>query len=472
MLFTSPSFLFFFLPITLLLNFVFIKFNTKNLFLLLVSIFFYIFGEGELVLLMLASITLNYFFGIWIENSGTKKALIIAVTVNLLILVFYKYTNFIINNINLITTIFDINPINNVKIILPIGISFYTFQSISYLIDVYRKDNKAQRSFVDLALYISLFPQLIAGPIVRYKDIALQLKNRVQNIEKFASGLKRFIVGLFKKIIISNSLALIADIIIDGDINQLDAPTAWLGIIFYSLQIYFDFSGYSDMAIGLGRMLGFEFLENFNFPYIAKSIREFWRRWHISLSNWFRDYLYISLGGNRGSKSRTYINLAIVFFLTGLWHGASWNFVIWGLIHGFFIVIERIGLDKSLEKTPILNNIYTLSIVVFAWVFFRIETFSGAINYIQTMFFGTNNLTHYKFTMFLKTETVVILIIAAIMSFNGFTKFGYIIRNKFNRPQVLSFVEFLTNLGYLILFFISLFYVAIGSYNPFIYFRF
>lgn len=475
MLFTSPSFLFFFLPITLVLNFLLLKFKAINLVLLILSLFFYIFGEGELVLLMLGSIIINYYLGIWIEKSESKKVLIFSVTVNLLILIINKYTNFLIENINLLLNSFNIQNLNVVEIKLPVGISFYTFQSISYLIDVYRKDNKAQRSFVDLALYISLFPQLIAGPIVRYKDIAEQLISRVQHINKFKDGAERFIIGMSKKVIISNSLALIADYIFDSDFSKIDASTAWLGIILYSLQIYFDFSGYSDMAIGLGKMLGFDFLENFNFPYISKSIREFWRRWHISLSNWFRDYLYISLGGNRGSNQRTYLNLFIVFLLTGLWHGASWNFVIWGLIHGVFIVIERLGFDKVLSKLRIFQHIYTLLVVIVAWVFFRIETFSGATEYLKIMFTGTNSTNHYTFDMFLSPEVTITLILGLVLSVNGLNRF-YKYVNTFvsieNTPKLRTSVDFLYYLGLLMLLMYCIMNVASGSYNPFIYFRF
>lgn len=475
MLFTSPSFLFFFLPITLVLNFLLIKFKARNLVLLILSLFFYIFGEGELVLLMLGSIIINYFFGIWIEKSGSKKVLIFSVTVNLIILIINKYTNFLIENVNLLLDSFNIQNLSVIEIKLPVGISFYTFQSISYLIDVYRKDNKAQRSFVDLALYVSLFPQLIAGPIVRYKDIAEQLITRIQHIDKFKEGAERFIIGLSKKVIVSNTLALIADYIFDSDFSKIDASTAWLGIILYSLQIYFDFSGYSDMAIGLGKMLGFDFLENFNFPYVAKSIREFWRRWHISLSNWFRDYLYISLGGNRGSSQRTYFNLFIVFLLTGLWHGASWNFVIWGLIHGFFIIIERLGFDKILSKLKLLQHVYTLLVVVIAWVFFRIETFEGAIEYLKIMFVGTNANNHYTFDMFLSPEVSLTLILGLILSFNGLNRF-YKYLNTFvgieNKPKLKTSVDFLYYIGLLILLMYCIMNVASGSYNPFIYFRF
>jgi len=475
MVFSSPTFLFFFLPITLLLNFLFQKYKLRNTVLLLLSLFFYIFGEGELVLMMLASITVNFFLGKWIEKKNSKKALAIGVAINLLILVINKYTNFFIENINILLTGLDISPVDSIYIKLPVGISFYTFQSISYLIDVYRKNNKAQKNFVDLALYVSLFPQLIAGPIVRYKDIAHQLKSRVLTFGQFAYGIERFIIGLGKKVIIANSLAVVADVIFDLNTSQIDSYTAWLGIIFYSLQIYFDFSGYSDMAIGLGHMLGFKFLENFNFPYISKSIKEFWRRWHISLSLWFRDYLYISLGGNRGGKYKTYRNLFIVFLLTGLWHGASWNFIIWGLIHGAFIIIERLGFDMVLSKTSFIQHIYTLIVVITAWVFFRIENFSDACNYITVMFFGNSTEVTYSSNMFLSADTVTLFIIAVILAFNGFKVFINKLKSNFkilNNSNVITMFDTIKTIGLIIILLYSVINVAVGSYNPFIYFRF
>lgn len=474
MLFTSPSFLFFFLPITLLLNYILQKYKSRNLVLLILSLFFYIFGEGELVLLMFGSITLNYFLGRWIDKKKSKKSIAFGIGINLTLLIVYKYTNFFIDNINYLLEAFEISPIDDINIKLPVGISFYTFHSISYLMDVYRNNNKSQKNFIDLALYICLFPQLIAGPIVRYKDIAEQLISRVQNIDKFKEGIERFIIGLAKKVIVSNSLALVADFIFESDISKVDVSTAWMGIIFYSLQIYFDFSGYSDMAIGLGKMLGFDFLENFNFPYVSRSIKEFWRRWHISLSNWFRDYLYIPLGGNRSTEKRTYLNLFIVFFLTGLWHGASWNFIIWGMIHGLFIVIERLGFDKILDKLKIIRNIYTIFVVLIAWVFFRVETFGDACNYINAMFVGTENEIHYHYSMFLSKEIIIILILGIIMSFDGLNlMLNYFKRVlKISNQSLLTFLELLKSVGLLLVFVYCIMSVASGSYNPFIYFRF
>ncbi len=474
MVFTAPTFLFFFLPLTLLLNFLFNKYKCRNVILLVMSLFFYVFGEGELVLIMMGSITVNYFLGLWIGKKKSKKALIIGVFINILILVINKYTNFFIENVNHLLSVLEVAPIKEVYIRLPIGISFYTFQSISYLIDVYRNNNKAQKKLVDLALYISLFPQLVAGPIVRYKDIANQLKNRTQSVDKFTTGVERFIIGLFKKVVISNSLAITVDFIFESEIGLIDSSTAWLGIVMYTLQIYFDFSGYSDMAIGLGKMLGFDFLENFNFPYVSKSIREFWRRWHISLSMWFRDYLYISLGGSRRSNIRTYFNLVTVFVMVGLWHGASWNYVVFGLIHGMFIVIERLGFDKVLTRYKILGNIYTLFVVLVAFVIFRLENMYDSLKYIKTMFISTSEDVHYSVFMFLSKENIVVLVIASIMSFNGFNMaFHYLAKKlKLERQKVSSAIEFLKYIGLFLVFIYCIMNVASGSYNPFIYFRF
>jgi len=476
MVFSSSFFLFFYLPITLALAFLTKNSKYKNLVLLILSVFFYILGEGELVLLMFGSITLNYFLGKWVGNSSKKTAIIVGVIINLLILVIYKYSSFLIDNINILLSSANISTIPKVKIKLPAGISFYTFHSISYLIDVYRKDNKFQKSYVDMALYICLFPQLIAGPIIRYKDIAHQFVKRTFNSHYFQIGIQRFIIGLGKKVIIANSIGYNVDDAMGLSPELLSTPTAWLIIISYSLQLYFDFSGYSDMAIGLAKMLGFDFLENFNFPYIAKSIREFWQRWHISLSNWFRDYLYIPLGGNRVSNKRVYLNLFIVFFLTGLWHGASWNFVIWGLIHGFFMIIERLGFSKILSKTGPFQHIYTLFIVALAWVFFRVESFEQAILFIKSLL-GIGNTSQFSLNTFLDREHLIWLIVAIILAANGANWFlkklmKSILKSDANNPTIKSSFRFIKNAFLIIVLYYSMLNIVIGSYNPFIYFRF
>ncbi len=359
MLFSSLTFLFLFLPLILIIYYT-VRIELRNYVLLFFSLFFYAWGEPKYILLMLFSISINYIFGLLVDRwRGTKYIKLIlglSVVFNLGLLGIFKYTNFIIENMKSFGLEFSIAEIR-----LPIGISFFTFQAMSYVIDVYRKEGKCQKNPLNLALYISFFPQLIAGPIVRYQTVAKQIEERRENFEQFSEGTKRFIRGLGKKAILANGVGYIADQILTSDFSNLSLTGAWLGIIAYTLQIYFDFSGYSDMAIGLGKMFGFEFLENFNYPYISKSITEFWRRWHISLGSWFRDYLYIPLGGNKGSKYKFYRNIFIVWLATGLWHGASWNFIFWGVFYGVLIVLERNFLLKLLEKLPsYISRIYTL----------------------------------------------------------------------------------------------------------------
>jgi alginate O-acetyltransferase complex protein AlgI len=476
MVFSSPFFLFFFLPITLALTFVFRNSKYRNLILLIISAIFYIFGEGEKVILVFISITLNYFLGKWISENGSRLSIFVGVGLNILILVIFKYSAFILENLNKILDLFHINKILIDKITLPVGISFFTFHSISYLVDVYRRENNVQKSFIDLALYISLFPQLVAGPIIRYKDIASQFTGRVLKTHQFQLGIQRFIIGLAKKIIIANSLGFTADTIFNLDSNQLSLSASWIAIIFYTLQLYFDFSGYSDMAIGLAKMLGFDFMENFNFPYKAKSIRDFWQRWHISLSTWFRDYLYIPLGGNRVSESKVYFNLFIVFLLTGLWHGPSWNFVIWGLIHGAFMIVERLGFDKLLKHTGFFQHLYTLFIVIIAWIFFRIETFHGAMSFFKSLFYS-NNSSFYTADMFLNRENLIALILGIILSINGVNwLLKKIMKIFFQNTNCVNSVKIVwRNIKSLVLIFIFIYSalnVMAGSYNPFIYFRF
>ncbi len=464
MLFSSAIFLFVFLPLVLLGYYIIPK-NLKNLFLLLVSLTFYSFGEKELVLIILASTIVDFSAGIIIEKGYKKLGLAISIFVNLSFLLYFKYATFVFENYHNLLQNLGLETeslINLPTIVLPLGISFYTFQTMSYTIDVYRGNVKANRNLINFATYVTLFPQLIAGPIVRYKDIQKQLVNRKPNVKQFSEGVERFIIGLAKKMIIANNLALIADAVFDTPTEFISSPVAWLGIIAYAFQIYYDFSGYSDMAIGLGKMFGFEFLENFNYPYISKSIREFWRRWHISLSTWFRDYLYISLGGNRKGNKRTYINLIIVFFITGLWHGASWNFIIWGLLHGLFLIVERLGFDKVLLKLgkPI-SHIYTLLIVLITWVFFKSETLPDAINYIIKMF----NFTIIKEVSFINyyiTKEVLFAFSLAIL-------FSLPIYQKI---ALKSYFNYLKPILLIVIFIISVMYIAVDSYNPFIYFRF
>lgn len=431
---------------------------------------------------MLLSILTNYCFGLVInyanqaENRGNdKRFLLIGVAINLTILIYYKYFNFLFENIQSLG-LFE--EYINAPVHLPIGISFFTFQSISYLIDIYYKKARVQRNPLNLGLYIALFPQLIAGPIIRYHDVTDQIKTRFIGITKFSAGISRFIFGLSKKILIADPLARIADEIFL--MNPLDIPTeiAWLGIICYSLQIYFDFSGYSDMAIGLGKMLGFDFLENFNYPYISKSIQEFWRRWHISLSNWFRDYLYIPLGGNRIGTKRTYVNLFLVFLTTGLWHGASWNFIVWGLFHGLFLIIERIGFKSILDKLPkFIRHTYTLLIVIIGWVFFKSVDLSYSIGFLKALI-GYYNGWDYKVLINFDNLTLGAFAMAILISMPIFTKtfsrFSIDLKNPMaDNVIITSDLKGIITWGLLMLLLITcIFQIASNSYSPFIYFRF
>jgi alginate O-acetyltransferase complex protein AlgI len=478
-LFSSPIFVFLFLPIVMALYFAFPG-NWRNLLLVCASLLFYAWGEGAYVVIMLLSMSLNYCFGVMIDRYQTRAGLILSVAVasNLGALAFYKYSLFIVNNINSLILHLGAKPIEANSVHLPIGISFFTFHSISYLVDIYRKDASAQKNPINLALYISFFPQLIAGPIIRYHDIAAQLTKRPIFPEDVAVGIRRFIIGLGKKVLIANTLAIPADQIFSLPSTELTTGVAWLGIICYTLQIYFDFSGYSDMAIGMARMFGFRFLENFNYPYVSRSIQEFWRRWHISLSNWFRDYLYIPLGGNRVKPWRIYCNLVVVFFLCGLWHGASWNFVIWGMLHGIFLVLERLGLARFLDKrTPWLGHVYALLVVVIGWVFFRSEDLGGALIYLKTMAgFGSGAGMEYHVSLYLNHEVALVLILAMlgatpIKSFakKALSGLDWTNASAYKPSHFLSVIS----VGYFAaVFLVSMSYLAAGTYNPFIYFRF
>ena len=392
MLFTEPTFLFLFLPVLLGLYFLRRPHAAyANWLLLIASVIFYAKGGGAFTWLMLASIAFNYWMAIAVDRaraSGHARSACsaLAIAVNLVVLGVFKYANFFADNVNAVAAAIGAPPLAFPHVLLPIGISFYTFHAISYVVDVYRRDASAQKSPVHAALYLLLFPQLIAGPIIRYRYIADQLEQRVVSLDDFAVGVRRFVIGLGKKVLIANTVAAPADRIFSMPLAELTPAHAWLGIVCYTLQIYFDFSGYSDMAIGLGRMFGFHFPENFRWPYIADTVQEFWRRWHISLSSWFRDYLYVPLGGNRVSPARMYANLVTVFFLCGLWHGASWNFVIWGLFHGTFLVVERLGLAAAIRRLwrP-LRHVYLLLVVMIGWVFFRADTLPSAVAFLMAM---------------------------------------------------------------------------------------
>lgn len=478
MVFSSAIFLFLFLPLTLFAHWVGGR-RFRNLLLLIASLIFYAWGEGAYVMVMLASIVLNTLFGRVLdqlsESPHRKWALGLMLGLNLLPLFYFKYSVFLLENLNSLFAGSGWQLAIPEAVRLPIGISFFTFQAMSYLIDVYRHTNRSRRSVFDVGLYIALFPQLIAGPIVRYHDISDQIRQRAQTLPLFASGVERFIFGLGKKMLIANPMGFIADTIFSVPAGELTFATAWLGIVCYALQIYFDFSGYSDMAIGLGRMFGFRFLENFNFPYISRSIREFWRRWHISLSNWFRDYLYIPLGGNRHGNFRTGFNLVLVFFVCGLWHGASWNFVIWGLLHGLFLVLERGRLGRVLAASPAaVSHLYVLLMVLTAWVFFRAETLDASLAYLSVMYSWPNTLQlHSGIAIHLDREFYFTLTLGLLLA----TPLYRWLVDRYK--QMTANVAWLYQAGYpartLLLLFIlwlSAMEIANGSYNPFIYFRF
>lgn len=470
MLFSSMIFLWLFLPVVFCSYYLIDK-RFKNILLLISSIIFYAWGGVSYSLIMLSSIIINYIFALLIDkaieynNLKNKKIyLALCIIINLSILGYFKYTNFIISIINSLS---QNKIIELTNIVLPIGISFYTFQALSYVIDVYRGHNKAQKNIFNLALYISFFPQLIAGPIVKYHDIENQILNRNESLENIFYGIKRFIYGLSKKVILANMFALSCDEILKQPTDELGTALVWCASVLYTLQIYYDFSGYSDMAIGLGRMFGFNFLENFNYPYISKSIKEFWRRWHISLSTWFKEYLYIPLGGNRKRKLFTYINLLIVFFATGLWHGASYNFILWGLFHGFFLVIERIFLGKLLEKNKLkfINHIYVIFVFVIGWVLFRADDLKHAFELYKLMFSYKESI--YTVRYFFYPQTFVCFIFGIL--FSGLFQSVF---PKVREATFSSKVYILESVIQFILLFICIMYLVNGTYNPFIYFRF
>lgn len=454
MVFSSIVFLFYFLAFVLGTYYIIPK-KYKNIVLLAASLIFYAWGEPIYVLLMLFSAVFNYFCGRWLEKTKSKKLILIFnIIVNIGILIYFKYTNLLLST-------FDI-PVKDIA--LPIGISFYTFQALSYTVDIYRGKTKVQRSLLLFALYLSLFPQLIAGPIVRYNDIASQLKERKNTSKMFMDGVCRFCAGLCKKVIIANSIGKLWTEIGTMDYSELTMAWAWLGAVSFALQIYFDFSGYSDMAIGLGKMFGFEFLENFNYPYMSKSITEFWRRWHISLGRWFREYVYIPLGGNRVSSVRKYINIIIVWMLTGLWHGASWNFMFWGLYYAVLLIIEKLFITKWLEAMGKLAHIYTMFFVILGWVIFSVEDMKMASEYIFAMFNFSNAGFNDREFMFAFISNIILIISAGIIA-TGIPKklYDLIISDR------LCFIKYAASV---IGFIICVSYLVDDTFNPFLYFRF
>ena len=471
MLFSTTTFIVIFLPIVIGIYYIFLRKTKKmkNVFLLLASILFYAWGEPYFVLIMLISIFVNWIFGLLIDKYSQEKLkskliLIIMIIFNLGILGVFKYATFIITNINFI---FQTN-IASPDITLPIGISFFTFQAISYVIDVYKNDAKVQKNILNMGLYISFFPQLIAGPIVRYKTIAEQIEKREESFEKFSKGSTRFIKGLAKKVLLSNSLAIVADMAFGILPNELSVMLAWLGIISYMLQIYFDFSGYSDMAIGLANMFGFELEENFNYPYISKSITEFWRRWHISLGTWFRDYVYIPLGGSRVEKKKLVLNLFIVWTLTGLWHGANWTFIAWGIFYFILLTIEKMTkLDKNKTENKgidFLKHVYTLFFIMMGWVLFRSDSIRQAGQYIKSMFGAYGNMLYDAQTILYFKEYIVYIFLGILFSIP--------FKAKWINKEKHQIIKILYIVAIFIVFYISMSYMIKGTYNPFIYFNF
>ena len=472
MVFSSLLFLFRFLPVVLLLYYI-VPRRLKNVILLAFSLFFYAWGEPKYVFLMLFTITMDYFVGRGIvkakEMGNPKRAkglLLVSVIVNLSVLGFFKYADFLIGTINFLTKA----GIPELGIPLPIGISFFTFQTMSYTIDVYKGSTKVQKNWIKYGTYVSMFPQLIAGPIVQYKTIAEQMETRKENTDDFVEGIHRFMIGLGKKVLIANNIGALWDTIAALPVDGLAAGTAWLGALAFTFQIYFDFSGYSDMAIGLGKMFGFHFLENFNYPYISKSITEFWRRWHISLSSWFKEYVYIPLGGNRKGKGKQIRNILIVWMLTGIWHGASWNYVMWGCYYGILLLIEKLALGKVLEKLPgIFRSLYTMFFVIIGWVIFKCEDIAYGISYLKAMFGGFGQRLFDGDTIYLLSNYAVLFILAALGSTLIPQKAANVVLGSGKQTWAENILHIIF---YAVIFVVAVAYLVDATYNPFLYFRF
>lgn len=468
MVFSSLTFLCIFLPMVLALYYLLPTLRIRNVLLIAVSLLFYAYGEPVYVLLMIASIIINYIFGRLLGTENKKKRqwiLAIAVVINIGLLVVFKYLDMMVQTVNQLCG----SEIPLVGLALPIGISFFTFQALSYVIDVYRREVEPQKNLWNVMLYISFFPQLIAGPIVKYHDIQEQIDNRNTDVKEIAEGLRRFIIGLSKKVLISNTMAVTADALFAAGAGELNILSAWIAAIAYMLQIYFDSSGYSDMAIGLGHMFGFRFLENFRYPYISANIQEFWRRWHISLSTWFKEYLYIPLGGNRKGKARTCLNKMIVFFSTGLWHGTNWTFVLWGLWHGVFLLFEQVCPVKKLPK--VLAHIYALLVVCVGFVMFRADTFGQGMFMISTMFGGWE-FSSVQMAIVWEQLTPIFLVTLVVAVFGSAPLIpkaaeACLVRENLRKPA--TYFSYMASFVLLILCMLSL---SSGTYNPFIYFRF
>ncbi len=482
MLFSSLPFVFLFLPIVCAL-YALAKRKIRNYILLVASILFYAWGEPRYVAVMLLTVLISYLGGLLVSQSRYKRTmLLLTILGDLSFLIYFKYFNFLAENLNALVG----GHIDFIKVVMPIGISFYTFQAISYVVDVYREEVKAQKNIYKLALYITLFPQLVAGPIVKYHDVADQIDGRTVDLDKVAYGVKRFIVGLAKKVLIANTMGAVADKIFTQPIGQLDCGFTWLGAVCYTLQIYYDFSGYSDMAIGLGSIFGFKFLENFNYPYISRSISEYWRRWHISLGSWFRDYMFLpisralslsehyghlshAIGRKKANVLLTAIALLITWFSTGFWHGAGWSFIVWGLYNGFFIFVEIItgwNRDRKTWYGKAIQHVYTMLVVVLGFVIFRSDTMEYAWNYLKTMFgFGGDKEPLYHFLYYVDRIEIIAFIIGVICS----TPICRKMLQVENRSRI---TIALVDTWLLVLFVLSVSFIAASTYNPFIYFNF
>lgn len=473
MIFSSLLFLFRFLPAVLLCYYL-VPRSLRNLVLFLFSLLFYAWGEPVYIVLMLVSILVSYTGGIVVDRmkcqgrpKAAKTALVVSSVISLSLLGFFKYADFVIGTVNSVTGA----GLNLLELALPIGISFYTFQTMSYTIDVYRGEAHVQKNLISFGAYVVMFPQLIAGPIVQYKTIDQQLRSRKETAEQFAEGIHRFMIGLGKKVLLANNAGVLWDSIQSMTYSEVPVLTAWMGLAAYTFQLYFDFSAYSDMAIGLGHMFGFRFLENFNYPYISKSITEFWRRWHISLSTWFRDYVYIPLGGNRVSRWKHVRNILVVWLLTGIWHGANWNFVLWGVYYGVLLLIEKFVLGRFLEKLPsVIRHIYCMFFVMIGWNLFVFDDMNLGFGFMRALFGGYGQGILNQETIYLLYNNVILLVLLIF----GSTRLpkrvaGRLCRALKNREVILTVIK---NLFYAGIFFLSVAWLVDASYNPFLYFRF
>ena len=478
MIFSSIAFLVYFLPIVLLIYFL-LPNKLKNLFLLLASVFFYSWGAPLFIFVILLTTTLDFYLVKMMSESVNEKRrkliLVLSLSLNLGLLFYFKYCNFFIENLNHILSGLNFSEIKWLQVALPIGISFYTFESLTYVVDVYRRQHKPLDNFLQYQLYILLFPKLIAGPIIRFSEISDQITGRFQSYDLniIFSGFFRFVIGLAKKILLANEVAKIAEAVFIADPATLGTAECWMGAIAYTFQIYFDFSGYSDMAIGLGKMFGFRFPENFNNPYASKSITEFWRRWHMSLGNWMKNYLYIPLGGNQvKTNSRLYFNLSIVFILSGFWHGASWTFIVWGMYYGFWLVVERVvsGRFPTFRRIAILSWIYTFLIVIIGWVFFRSNTISSAFELISRLFFY-HKIENLHFNI--GNKDLIVLSLCILFSVFIFLPYGQKVQDYFFHQEDKKIgLQYLITFFCFTLFILSLASITTSNFNPFIYFRF